>query len=84
MADDKAKAVADAQKASQADTDAYYERINAQKPTPTQAENDRAKLGFDSLKDLDDKEDDGSGEEVRDLSADRAGAYKTRSLESKK
>lgn len=63
MADDKAKAVADAQKASQADTDAYYERIAASQPTPTQAENDRAKLGYDSVKELDDKEDDGSGSE---------------------
>lgn len=63
MADDKSKAVADAQKASQADTDAYYERVAASQPTPTQEENDRAKLGFDSLKELDNKEDDGSGSE---------------------
>jgi hypothetical protein len=63
MADDKAKAVADAQKESQADTKAFYERVAASQPTPTQEENDRAKLGFDSLKELDNKEDDGSGSE---------------------
>lgn len=64
MADEKAKAVADAQKESQADTKAYYERVNSSQPTPTQEENDRAKLGFDSLKELDNKEDDGSGSEA--------------------
>jgi hypothetical protein len=64
MADDKAKAVADAQKESQADTKAFYERVAASQPTPTQEENDRAKLGFDSLKELDNKEDDGSGSEA--------------------
>jgi hypothetical protein len=63
MADDKAKAVADAQKESQADTKAFYERVAASQPTPTQEETDRAKLGFDSLKELDNKEDDGSGSE---------------------
>jgi hypothetical protein len=63
MADGKDKAVADAQKESQADTKAYYERVAASQPTPTQEENDRAKLGFDSLKELDAKEDDGSPEE---------------------
>lgn len=60
MADEKAKAVAEAQKASQAETDAFYERTAATQPTPTQEENDRAKLGFDSLKELDKKEPDGS------------------------
>lgn len=63
MADDKAKAIAEAQKASEADTKAHYERVANSQPTPTQAENDRAKLGFDSLKELDDKEDDGSPSE---------------------
>lgn len=32
-------------------------------PTPTQAENDRAKLGVDSLDQLDNKEPDGSAEQ---------------------
>jgi hypothetical protein len=50
----------DEQKQSEADTKAYYERVAASQPTPTQSENDRAKLGFESLKDLDDKEADGS------------------------
>jgi hypothetical protein len=62
MADKKdpnAQALADAAKASDADTQAYYDRVNAAKPTPTQEENDRAKLG-QSLEDLDGKEADGS------------------------
>jgi hypothetical protein len=69
MADGKDKAVADAQKESQADTKAYSERVAASQPTPTQEENDRAKLGFDSLKELDAKEDDGSGPDPNDPKA---------------
>lgn len=38
-------------------------RTNSFRPTPTQEENDRAKLGVESLKELDSKEDDGSSEE---------------------
>jgi hypothetical protein len=57
---DKKDHLADARKQSEADTKAYYERVNSTQPTPTQEENDRAKLGFESLKDLDDKEADGS------------------------
>ena len=76
--------LASERKASDEDTKAYYERVSGSKPTPTQEENDRAKLGFDSLEELDNKEPDGSEEVSRDLSAGRAEAYKTRSLESKK
>ena len=65
MADDKAKAIDEARKASNADTKAYYERVSGSQPTPTQAENDRAKLGYDSLKELDNKEDDGSGPDAK-------------------
>lgn len=64
MADEKKDALAESQKASEADTKAHYARVAASQPTPTQEENDRAKLGFSSLKDLDDKEDDGSGSEA--------------------
>jgi hypothetical protein len=56
--------LADSRKAADADTKAYYERVAASQPTPTQAENDRAKLGIDSLEQLDNKEDDGSGSEA--------------------
>lgn len=58
------EALAESRKAADADTKAYYERVNASQPTPTQAENDRAKLGIDSLEQLDNKEDDGSGSEA--------------------
>lgn len=56
------------------------------KPTPTQRENDLAKLG---LLDPDEKEDDGSGPEVmpgalrRDVSAEDAAKYKTRDVTKK-
>ena len=78
MADDKSKALADARKESDADTKAYYDRVKASQPTPTQEENDRAKLGFDSLKELDSKEDDGSPseEEARAAAAKAAAAKK--------
>jgi hypothetical protein len=64
MADDKQKEIDEARKASDADTKAYYERVNGSQPTPTQQENDRAKLGFDSLKELDNKEDGGAPSEA--------------------
>ena len=70
MADDKGKALAEARKASDADTEAFYERTAASQPTPTQEENDRAKLGFDSLKELDAKEADGSPTEAEARLAD--------------
>lgn len=75
---DKKDAAADAKKQSDADTAAYYDRVNSTQPTPTQEENDRAKLGFESLKELDDKEDDGSP-------ADKAAvSYTTRDAAAKK
>jgi hypothetical protein len=58
------EALAESRKAADADTKAYYERVASSQPTPTQAENDRAKLGIDSLEQLDSKEDDGSGSEA--------------------
>lgn len=42
---------------------AAIERSQNSRPTPTQAENDRAKLGNLSLDELDNKEPDGSEEE---------------------
>ena len=61
---DKARAdvLAASQRASEADTKAAAERQSYQ-PTPTQAENDRAKLGIDSLAQLDSKEDSGAPDE---------------------
>jgi hypothetical protein len=56
------------------------------KPTPTQRENDLAKLG---LLDIDSKEDDGSGPDPHDLqqralTADAQGRYKTRDVNQPK
>lgn len=77
MADhkDPAKARDEAHKAAQKET---AERTKEQlarsenvQPTPTQEENDRARLGLHSLAELDDKEADGSPEE-------KAAAYQTR------
>lgn len=38
-------------------------RTDGFRPTPTQEENDRAKLGVESLKELDNKDSDGSDEQ---------------------
>src|SRR5215207_1188682 len=38
----------------------FYARMEGLQPTPTQEENDRAKVGALSLEELDNKEDDGS------------------------
>lgn len=81
--DTREEQLAASRKAADEDTKAYYDRIDSTQPTPTQEENDRAKLGFESLKELDDKEADGS-EEQRDLTADGAGAYSTRAAAPKK
>lgn len=63
-------------KASEADTKAAEKRQSYQ-PTPTQEENDRAKLGFNSLEELDDKEDSGApSEEEARADAARAAAAK--------
>jgi hypothetical protein len=83
MADKKEDQLARARKQSEEDTKAHYERVSSSQPTPTQEENDRAKLGFDSVKELDDKEDDGSPEQ-RDLSAGGAAPYTTRAAAPKK
>lgn len=66
--------------ASDADTKAQLERASSTQPTPTQEENDRAKLGLHSLEELDDKEPDGS----KELSAEEAGTYQTRAATPKK
>lgn len=61
------------------------QRRGDMKPTPTQEENDLAKLGHP----VDEKEDDGSGPEVlpvnarRDASPDDPARYKTRDMSKK-
>jgi hypothetical protein len=62
----------------------YYEREAAMKPTPTQAENDLAKVG---ALDIDSKEDDGSEwdeDQQRRVAEGKllGGAYDTRVLEA--
>jgi hypothetical protein len=67
-------------------TEETAKRMESSKPTPTQEENDRARLGDD----VKEKADDGSGPEVkltlqREVTADKPGAaYPTRQVESKK
>jgi hypothetical protein len=75
--DPRDQQIADARKQSEADTQAYYDRVNSSQPTPTQEENDRAKLGFKSLEELDNKEDDGSPEQ-------KSAAYQTRDTKAAK
>lgn len=53
--------------------DEQVKRVANLRPTPTQEENDRAKLGLHSLEELDDKEGDGSPEE-REVSAGKGTA----------
>ncbi len=78
----KADALKDSQKRAEQDYKDAEARQSGQ-PTPTQEENDRAKLGHDSLADLDDKEADGSPAE-KDVAAGGAAAYNTRNLTPKK
>jgi hypothetical protein len=66
--DAREDALAASQRQAKEDFKAAEERQSGQ-PTPTQEENDRAKLGFDSLKELDAKEDDGSGPDPNDPKA---------------
>ncbi len=80
---DKADALKESQKRAEQDYKDATARQEGQ-PTPTQAENDRAKLGFDSLADLDDKEDDGAPEEKDTAATSGAASYATRNLTPKK
>lgn len=50
-------------KAADEATKEAQERVSKMRPTPTQEENDRAKLGIQSVDELDDKEPDGSEED---------------------
>lgn len=68
---------------SDAATKEQLARVAQSQPTPTQEENDRAKLGLQSLAELDDKEPDGSPEQ-RDLTAGGAAPYATRAAAPKK
>ncbi len=55
--------LAESQKQVAAETAEQLARAESSQPTPTQEENDRAKLGVSSLSELDNKEADGSSEE---------------------
>jgi hypothetical protein len=66
MAKDPIKAQLDR---NAAENKAQLERSENVQPTPTQEENDRAALGLRDLKELDDKEADGS--EEQDVSPSR-------------
>jgi hypothetical protein len=88
MADkDPAKAREEALEASRKEiadrTAAQLARAENTQPTPTQEENDRAKLGLHSLADLDDKEADGSPEERSVSAADGTAGAKNRSVSTK-
>jgi len=81
----RSKIAADTRKRVAEETKEQIARQDTQ-PTPTQEENDRAKLGVSSLEQLDDKEPDGSPEETtRNLASGTAAAdYSTRSAAPKK
>jgi hypothetical protein len=64
MADnDRAKAFKEDQDRIAKENAEQVAKLDGLQPTPTQAENDRAKLGVESLEELDNKEPDGSEEE---------------------
>jgi hypothetical protein len=58
-------------------------RMNGSQPTPTQAENDSAKLGNVTLAELDAKEDHGAAEE-KSADSDEPATYKTRTAAPKR
>ena len=79
-----ASAVAAREKVKEQQNAEYYEREAAMKPTPTQSENDLAKVG---ALDIDSKEDDGSEwdeDQQRRVAEGKllGGAYDTRVLEA--
>lgn len=69
-------------KAADEVTDQQLERTSQVQPTPTQEENDRARLG-QSVEELDDKEDHGAPEE-KSTEAGGSAAYNTRAATPKK
>lgn len=83
MADNRDKAFKADQERIAKENEAQVAKTDGLQPTPTQEENDRAKLGFDSLEELDDKEDDGSPEQ-KDVEAGQAGSYVTRDAAPKR
>lgn len=72
------RAMKDQRKRTDEDNAEATKRSNY-KPTPTQEENDRAKLGVESLDELDNKEGDGAEEEEASQAPSRAAVdYQTR------
>lgn len=82
--DPREEQLAQARKQADEDTKAHYERVSSSQPTPTQEENDRAKLGFRTVEELDDKEDDGSGPDKSAAAGAAPAGYSTRAVEPKK
>lgn len=82
--DPREKGVDEREKAKQDSVDEYYAREAEAQPTPTQKENDLAKVGVDVAK----KEDDGSEKEVdaqrRVMEAKLDNPYATRVVEPAK
>lgn len=79
MADnDRAKAFKEDQERIAKENEEQVAKLDGLQPTPTQAENDRAKLGVASLEELDNKEPDGSEEDRAALN------YSTRDAKAKK
>jgi hypothetical protein len=73
----------DERDASEAATKEQQERVSNLRPTPTQEENDRAKLGLNTLEDLDNKEDHGAPEERSVSAAEGTAGAKNRSVSTK-
>jgi hypothetical protein len=67
----------------EAQNKAAMERMDTVQPTPTQAENDAAKVSTPTLEDLDSKEDHGAPEE-RSIEGGASGEYRTRASRAKK
>ncbi|MBA3572683.1 MAG: hypothetical protein H0W34_12115 [Pyrinomonadaceae bacterium] len=80
---DAVKGVDERNAAMQKQNEEFYAADAARKPTPTQRENDLAKVG---ALDIDDKEDDGSGPEMKlvmrreAIADDSSSTYKTRDV----
>jgi hypothetical protein len=83
MADNRDKAFKADQERIAKENEEQVAKTEGLQPTPTQAENDRAKLGVESLEELDNKEPDGSPEQ-RDIEAGQASSYTTRNVSAKK
>lgn len=81
--DTRAEALKESQERVADETKEQAKRTTKARPTPTQAENDAAAMGFATVEELDEKEPDGSEEEEaapasKAMSAGSGTGYKTR------